>query len=42
VLSGALRASDIHEGAAVTTDRALKFLFLEVAKLEDQDLDPPL
>jgi hypothetical protein len=40
VLSEAVRGGEIHEGATVATDRALIFLFLEIAKLEDQNTDP--
>jgi len=42
VLSEASRGGDIHEGTTVATDRALKFLFFEVAKLEDQETNPVL
>jgi hypothetical protein len=42
VLPDAIIGDLIQEWTTVTTDRALKFLFATIAKLEDEKIDPPL
>jgi hypothetical protein len=39
MLSEAGRGCEIHEGTPIAADRTLEFLFLKIAKLEDQEID---